>query len=216
VNLRIDPDRHSGLCHQEIQPNMKNIETMELSRRDAIIALVAGTGGGIANLAAGATFDYSDRPDAGLLTPAEVDTLVAVAEVVYPSELTGIEQFVEEYAGGLGEGRQSEVAATLSELDSHTRQTRGRSFADLPPASRESVLRGLGVNRVGSSPSGTFPERVRYFIVNQLLYGLFTSPKGSRLVGISNPVGYPGGYESYQNPPASTTTGSGGEERLDE
>lgn len=195
---------------------MNNSENVELSRRDAIVALVAGTGGGVANLAAGAVFEDSDRPDAGLLTQAEVDTLVAVAEVVYPSELAGVKQFVEGYVGGLGEDRKSAVAATLSELDSHTRRTRGRSFADLPPAARESVLRGLGVNRVEPAPGGTFPERVRYFVVNQLLYGLFTSPKGSRLVGISNPVGYPGGYESYQKPPASTTTGSGGEERLDE
>jgi hypothetical protein len=34
-----------------------------------------------------------------------------------------------------------------------------------------------------------------------MLYALFTSPTGSELVGIENPTGHPGGYESLTRLP---------------
>jgi hypothetical protein len=42
---------------------------------------------------------------------------------------------------------------------------------------------------------------VRYYVVNELLYALYTSPTGGELVGIENPQGHPGGHESYQHEP---------------
>ena len=66
---------------------------MELSRRDVIAALGAvGAGAG----AAYAARESDDSPP-GESAP-DVETLTAVAEVVYPDEVTGLEAFVEAYA----------------------------------------------------------------------------------------------------------------------
>jgi len=50
------------------------------------------------------------------------------------------------------------------------------------------------LNSAALRPDGTVPARIRYHLVNGLLYALFTSPVGTRLFGIRNPIGYPGGY----------------------
>jgi len=44
-------------------------------------------------------------------------------------------------------------------------------------------------------------HRVRYYLVNDLLFALYSSPTGGKLVGIENPQGHPGGTGSYQQPP---------------
>jgi hypothetical protein len=59
----------------------------------------------------------------------------------------------------------------------------------------------MGVQSAESDSGGGVPERIRYHLVNSLLYALFTSPMGSELVGISNPTGHPGGYESLTRAP---------------
>lgn len=174
---------------------------MELTRRDAIIAAFAGGG-----VTAFATFGQTEgllqsRNETTELGDAEMRTLVATAEVIYPSAISGIETFVENYISALPPSQQGLVASVTDELRSHTRNVRGRDFPNLSIGERNSVLRTMGVDRVGSDAYGTLPERVRYYVVNQLLYGVYTSPTGSRLVGIQNPVGHPGGYESYQNHP---------------
>jgi len=51
------------------------------------------------------------------------------------------------------------------------------------------------------NPDGTAAERVRFFVVNELLLALYASPTGGELVGIENPQGYAGGAESYQRGP---------------
>lgn len=173
---------------------------MKLTRRDALFALAGGIGVGVGSAELDENFSATSTEDS--LTKAEIDQLVAIAEVVYPSEVTEYTTFVENYATGLPEERQRSIAETLSELNAYTRRNRSAPLTELSPDTREGVLQAIGTGRVGSDPVGSFPERVRYFIVNQLLYGLFRSPKGGQLVGISNPVGYPGGYESYQRPPA--------------
>jgi hypothetical protein len=50
-------------------------------------------------------------------------------------------------------------------------------------------------------PDGTDAGRVRYYVVNELLYALYASPTGGELVGIENPRGYPGGTASYRRGP---------------
>lgn len=136
----------------------------------------------------------------------DVRTLVAVAEVVYPSEASPTDEFVENYVGRLPEPRTQTVLRTVRSLDAHARRERGRPFSVLPEAERDALLRSMGVDRTGSDPEGALSERVRYYVVNQLLYGLYTSPRGSALVGIDNPVGHAGGYESYQKPPSESAS----------
>jgi hypothetical protein len=179
---------------------------MQLTRRDAILALAAGAGVG-AGAGAREISDAPTRdtpsgerredPDEGTL-----ETLVATAEVIYPSAVEGIGEFTRTYVSGLPPERLAAVDATVSDLERHVLRTRGRPFSALSVEDRDTTLRALGVSRVAPRSDGALPERVRYYVVNQLLYGLYSCPTGSRLVGIENPVGHPGGYQSYQKPPS--------------
>lgn len=174
---------------------------MKLTRRDALLAVSAGGSAAVFGTFGPMKSLTQPRAEATELADAEVRTLVATAEVVYPSAVSGIDTFVRNYIGGLSESRQRTVASVTDELRSHIKETQGRDFPELSVGKRDSALRTLGVSRVGSDAGGTLPERVRYYVVNQLLYGLYSSPTGSRLVGIRNPVGHPGGYKSYQEAP---------------
>lgn len=150
----------------------------------------------------GAIFGRSER--AATLSAETERTLVAVAEVIYPSEVSDIATFVAEYAGGFSDSKKRAVHSAVDDLQWHTRSLMNAPFAELTVGERGGVLRNLGVERAVASPRGTVAERIRYHVVDQLLYGLYTTPEGSRLVGIRNPVGHPGGYGSYSDVPAPT------------
>jgi hypothetical protein len=165
---------------------------MRLSRRDALAALAA-LGGGARG--AGALLEARTSAER-----ERVATMTAVAEVVYPDAVDGVDEFVETYA--VGRGRSSDHGearrAALAALDDRAEREHARAFAALPPARRRVVLRSMGVDRAHPNPDGTLSERVRHYVVDDLLYALFTTPVGGRLVGIENPPGYPGGREAYQ------------------
>ena len=171
---------------------------MELSRRDAVAALAAvGVGG--AGAATYARRRGDDEPPA-----PDVETLVAVAEVVYPGEVEGVEAFVETYAAERASGDDDHargVRAAAERLDSNARAWYGAPFADLSPGDRDSVLREMGVDTADEAPDGTTAERVRYYVVGDLLLALYASPAGGELVGLENPQGHPGGLESYRRGP---------------
>lgn len=179
---------------------------MELTRRDALYALVMGGGIGVSGVA------YADRKaaenegienESGFSTD-QLQTVVAIAEVVYPTEVTGIAAFVKQYVTGLRPEKQAILIPVIDAFSAHVREIHDRPFWELSISDRQVALQELGVDRMSPDPTGTLPERVRYHLINQLLYGLFTAPKGSKLVGIENPVGYPGGYQSYQTAPDVT------------
>lgn len=174
---------------------------MELTRRDALKALALGGGSaGVSLLASETLVDDESSAGADGYTDADVETLYCVAEVVYPSAVDVTREFVETYVRRLPDERQAMTARTVEQLNSATASRYGRAFVeDDSPARREAMLRSLGVHRVESTPDGTVPERVRYHLVNTLLYALFTSPTGSKLVGIPSPWGHPGGFAAYRN-----------------
>ncbi|WP_138797366.1 gluconate 2-dehydrogenase subunit 3 family protein [Halostella sp. PRR32] len=178
---------------------------MELTRRDALAAL--GSGGVVAGVGvAGLHRSLSELPDDGRdLTPErERDLLVAVARIVYPSELDGVSEFVETYVAGRAadrDGYRESVRAALVTLDERARTWRDAEFLSLDGAEREAHLRELGVDAADPDPTGTDAERIRYFVVNELLYALYTSPTGGELVGIENPQGHPGGTDTYRRGP---------------
>ena len=171
---------------------------MELSRRDAVAALAAvGVGG------AGAAMYAWRRDDAPEPTP-DVETLAAVAAVVYPSEVEGTEAFVETYAAERASGDDDHangVRAATERIDSKARDWYEAPFADLSLEDRDSLLREMGVDMADEDPQGTTAERVRYFVVGDLLLALYASPTGGELVGIENLLGHPGGLESYRRGP---------------
>ncbi|MFC6730932.1 gluconate 2-dehydrogenase subunit 3 family protein, partial [Natronoarchaeum mannanilyticum] len=135
---------------------------------------------------------------------AEIEeTLVAAAEVVYPSEVTGVEEFVGTFLSGRldREDHGAGMARAVAELDQLANSWYGGRFAALDPGDRDDFLRELGADSAEENPDGTTAERVRYYVVNEVLLALYSSPTGGELVGIENPQGHPGGQASYQRGP---------------
>ena len=171
----------------------------ELDRRDVLKALGAAgvaVGGGAAALEWTATdeaFDDHDR-----------ETLRAVAHTVYPSEVGGIDGFVDGYISGRIEAdseRAAGIADAVAALDAYTEEWEGSRFVDLDAATRDATLSGMDVGEAEPDPTGSERERVCYYLVNELLFALFSSPTGGELVGLENPQGHPGGTSSYRQPP---------------
>lgn len=174
--------------------------THELTRRDAIAALGAA---GVAVTAG--TFGPEALEREGV-TDQDLATVVAVAEVVYPSEVDGVEQFVERYLAGRADERPSHARAVRDaarRLDRYAREWHDTRFADMAPDARGELMRamGLAVADPDPDPDAADPGRLRYYLVNELLYALYATPTGAELVGLENPQGYPGGTASYRRPP---------------
>lgn len=173
---------------------------MELTRRDALAA--AAGAAGVATVG-----ELSERLD----ERREFDDnehvlsrLLAVSRVVYPSEVEATTEFLHTYVLGREYDREGYVEVTARALDGLDRRSRrlyGSAFATLSVERRDECLREIGVSRATPDPDGTTVERIRYYVVNQLLYALYTSPTGGRLVGNENPPGYPGGRQAYQEGP---------------
>lgn len=178
---------------------------MNLTRRDVVAALSAAgvaVGGGAVVLSMDDSEEGTGENDSGgPLADKDYTTLVAAAEVLYPSELEGIEEFVtsyvqrraedsKEYAEGLGE--------TVGYLNEYSQAWYDQPFAELDPADREEVFRESGAVTADPAPDGSDVERLRYSVINELLFALYSTPTGAELVGLENPQGYPGGIESYQ------------------
>jgi hypothetical protein len=188
----------------------------ELTRRDALKALGAAgvtVAGGAAALSWDGPENEADSTEATEnQDPSEPDfgdhereTYRAVAGIVYPSEVTGIREFVDSYLAGRTEAdpeRASEMAAAVADLDAYTREWEDTEFAAVDSPTQEETLRGMGVHKADPDPNGDPRHRVRYYLVNDLLFALYSSPTGGELVGIENPQGYPGGTSSYQQPPS--------------
>lgn len=179
---------------------------MELTRRDALAALAGAgvVGGGGAAVLARDPFGETETDDPPGATTAVLPTLTAAAEVVYPSDLDGIGEFVETYALGRVADRpdyRDGLARAIREVDAAARKWYDAAYADLDRSSRDEVLRELGADAADPDPAGSRAERVRYYVVNELLYALYTSPAGADLVGVENVVGHAGGTEAYQREP---------------
>lgn len=180
---------------------------MELTRRDAAAALAAiGTTGGIALEARRVRRSRDDAAQSEGGSPDDDRvraTLIAVAEVIYPDEVSGIAEFVESFLDGRLDRREHAAALrqTVAELDELARSWYGGRVAELSIEERDRLLREVGADTADEDPAGTTAERVRYYVVNELLLGLYASPKGGELVGLENPQGHPGGVESYRHGP---------------
>lgn len=167
---------------------------MDLTRRDALTAL-----GGL-GLAATALFEGAS-PDTGALDSEDIECLVALSETLYPSHVAVKSDFIETYVAGqreLDPQYTTRIASALLRIRQASKRQTGRPLTDLGPTTRGEVLRSMGVARAYPDPEGTDVQRTRYYIVNNLLYALYTTPKGAELVGNPNPPGHPGGTNAYQ------------------
>ena len=174
---------------------------MELTRRDAVAALAALGSVGATPFAVSQIRDSPSQTD----VPDERvrETFRAVAAVVYPSELSGVDAFVEEFLDGrlADDAQAAGIREAVAVLDDRAEGWHGARVSDLPPGTRDQLLREIGADTAEERPDGTDAERIRYFVVNELLLALYGSPTGGELVGIENPQGHPGGTDSYQRGP---------------
>lgn len=171
---------------------------LELTRRDALAALAA------AGVAVGGAYVLDEDPPDGPVGDHERRTVVAVARVVYPSSVDGIEEFVTDFLRGRtgdDSAHAAGIAAAVAYLDDYAEAYHDTRFIDLDPATRETTMRKMGVDTAESVPEGGGVQRVRYYLVNEVLFALYTSPTGGELVGLENPQGYPGGTTSYRRGP---------------
>lgn len=170
---------------------------MELTRRDAVAALAAlGVGGTLSGCVAP---PGSDPIDVERIR----ETLIAAADVVYPTDVSGTATFVEAFLEGrLADSTHAAgLDEAVAELDDNAAFWYDDRFAALSVADREQVLRNVGADTADEDPDGMPDERVRYYVVNDLLLALYASPAGGELVGLENPQGHAGGLESYQRGP---------------
>ncbi len=180
---------------------------MELTRRDATAALAAiGGAGGVAWAMSRGDGDRgpSEPSEADLPDDERVrETLAAVAAVVYPEELSGVEAFVGTFVDSrlAEEPHATGIRRAVATLDRRGQRWHGGRVTGLSVETREQLLREVGVDTAEEDPDGTDAERVRYYVVNELLLALYSSPTGGELVGIENPQGHPGGTGSYQQGP---------------
>lgn len=186
---------------------------MKLTRRDAVSALtalgvsVAVAGCGDAAPTAqqpGADDDTDINGDANTDSEAEIrDTMVAAAEVVYPDEVTGIDTFVNAFLDSrlAGDTHAAGVTDAVTAVNDRAQSWYDDRFAALDADTRDSVLREMAADTAEPRREGTTAEAVRYYVVNELLLALYSSPTGGELVGIENPQGHAGGIDSYQRGP---------------
>lgn len=168
---------------------------MELTRRDAVAVLASL---GIGTTAVGRS--------AGPATEVEEITavLLAVTDVIYPTAVDVDEAFITTYVlGGFHarSGYRRRVTRAVTALDDRARRRYGEPFSALDAERRRAVLRHLGVDRSHSNPTGTLAERIHYYVIDDLLYALYTTPTGGELIGMENPPGYPGGTQAYRRGP---------------
>lgn len=183
-----------------------------LTRRDALAALAAVTGGVAAGAALSMDGDGRDGiqgngsadEDAGPLSGHDRRTLRALAETLYPGEVSNVGAFVDTYVDGLvadSPDRARSMAAAITALDDHAAAWHDADFAALDASTRDETLRTFGLESAAPVPDGNRVERVRHFLVDELLLALYASPTGGELVGLENPPGHPGGLASYRRGP---------------
>lgn len=177
---------------------------MKLTRRDAAGALAALGAGGVAAVAVGRTDNAGQQAD-GIDEAAVRATMVAAAEVVYPDSVSGIDEFVNAFLDSrlAGDRHAAAVDDAVADLNDRANSWYDDRFAALDADRRDAVLREMAVDTAEPRREGATRETVRYYVVNELLLGLYSSPTGGELVGIENPQGYAGGIDSYQRGPTT-------------
>ena len=126
---------------------------MELTRRDAILALA---GGGLVGSAAVA--EEVTGSGRGSLSGSDREALRSTAEILYPTSVTITDDFVETYVLGrqaVDEEYLAGMTEALETVRSTSRSETGRSYPSLDGGRRDAVLRATGADRAYPDPDGT-------------------------------------------------------------
>ncbi|MEZ3115639.1 hypothetical protein RYH80_06885 [Halobaculum sp. MBLA0147] len=159
----------------------------ETTRRGALLVGAAGVAGGLTRLS-GRRSGTADRTVARLQT---------VATAVLPPD-AGHRAVAETTISRLSPDRFDRLRSLCRRLDRRARVETGRPLSSLSGSDCRDLLAHLGVFRVQSRADGTLVERYRHHLTNALMYTYLVTPAGTAPLGIDNPVGYPGGFESYR------------------
>lgn len=176
---------------------------MELTRRDVVAALSAVGVGAVAGCSGAENADAGTTGEAPV-SDHDVETLIALADVVYPSEAEDVASFVREYSAERvrADGEYARgVAEAVGELDDYVRNWHDSPYSGLSARERADALDRMAVDTADPDPEGAPRERIRYYLVNELLFAFYSTPTGASLAGLENPPGHPGGTESYRGGP---------------
>ncbi|CAJ53463.1 twin-arginine translocation signal domain-containing protein [Haloquadratum walsbyi] len=197
---------------------------MELTRRDVIAALTAagisvgagamsieltdfgGSSGKSASNTVSPVTNQGSTATEGL-SEAVIDLLDAVAAVIYPSTVENRREFVARYTQARTANRpayREGMVDAAVELDAVARDWYDTPYAAVSSSTADTLLDNLGVDTADPIDDGTISEQIRFYLIDDLLYALYTTPTGGSLVGIENPIGHPGGIKSYQRPGINT------------
>jgi len=128
---------------------------------------------------------------------SESGAMMALAEVLYPSEAEVTEEYLGTYLYGRmvdEESYRSEVQSGVETLDGLAQDAHSSPFAELSADQRVGLIEDTDLRSGASVEDGTDVERVNYHLVDELLFAFYASPTGGELVGNPNPRGWPGGY----------------------
>jgi len=162
---------------------------MELTRRDAVTALTAA---GITASAGCAGLSGDTGGDA-----EPMDTLVGLAEVLYPSEVEPTAEFIETFMYARitdEESYREELTAGIETLNELAADQEGGAFHTLSVEQRTAVIENTDLRSGPSEPDGSDVARVNYYLLDELLFAFYSSPTGGDLIDNRNPRGYPGGF----------------------
>jgi len=159
---------------------------MKLTRRDALSALAAA---GITSTAgcAGSDSNADGSP---------METLIGVADVLYPSEVEPTEDFIEAFMFGRitdEEAYRERLTAGIETLNEVADEEFGSAFLALGADERVALFEETALRSGESVHDGTDVEQLNYHVLDELLFAFYSSPKGGELVGNPNPRGFPGG-----------------------
>ena len=172
---------------------------IKLTKRDALAAL-AGLGMAI-GLVQHRTHVHSLEED---IDQEDIQNLLAVCDVIFPRQVETTPEFVKTFVIGRIKFRpnyQKNLRASVSRINQVSNQKYGKDFYSLLFKTREKIFREMALDQVSPDPDGPMPNKVRYYVINELLFALYTSPIGGQLLGNENPIGYAGGLDAYQQAP---------------
>ena len=178
---------------------MTHISRRDLLKRAGAVSAAAAVPAAMTEAAQAPAPPQRPEP-AETLSQAEAETLEAITARLIPTDANGpgarearAAHYIDRALGGALAGSREAYRNGLAALDSHTRATKGRGFAQLAESDQDQLLAALEQNAVPGFPA---PGSAVFFnlVLNHTLQGTFGDPYygGNRGFVGWDLVGYPG------------------------